>query len=472
MTDSPTAQSGGAHALPADGDSAPTALLRDDLHLKRALGLPGLALFGLAYLVPLTVFTTYGLVTEETGGRVALAYIFTLAAMLFTALSYGRMVRAYPVSGSAYTYTSRSFGPHAGFLAGWALLLDYVLLPMVNYAVIGIYIHAQWPSIPIWVGFVGSVLLVTVLNVVGITTIDRANSLIIAVQAVFVVVFAALALKTMMGGDIQAGLPFTGDNGPNGSGLGPVLAGAAILCLSFLGFDAVSTMAEEAKDPSVDIPRAILWVTVGGGTLFVILSWLAQVARPSTTFEDVDSGATEVMTHIAGNSLALFFTAAYVAGAFGSALTSQASVTRILYAMGRDGTLPRPLGTLAARWRTPVVAIVLVSLVSLLGLWVDLGLLFSIVSFGALMAFSVVNLSVIKHYWFDNPAGRNVLTHLVLPLIGFALTVWLWTSLSGSALTTGLIWLAIGVLWLAVLTSGFRRRPPQVDLEPKATPAH
>lgn len=438
---------------------------QSDLHLKRALGLPGLTLFGLAYLVPLTVFTTYGIITELTGGRVAFAYVFTLAAMLFTALSYGQMTRAYPVSGSAYTYTSKSFGPHAGFLAGWALMLDYVLLPMVNYAVIGVFVNAQWPIIPVWLTFVVALALVTLLNIVGITTIDKANTIVIAIQTVFVLVFIALAFKTFLGGNVQADLPFVGDGGENGTGLGPVLAGAAILCLSFLGFDAVSTMAEEAKEPKRDLPRAILLVTLGGGTLFIILSWLAQVARPSTTFENVDSGATEVMTHLGGNTMATFFTAAYVAGAFGSALTSQASVTRIMYAMGRDGVLPRPLGTLAVRWRTPVVAVLVVSVVSLAGLWLDLGFLFSIVSFGALTAFSVVNLSVIKHYWVGHPQQRRLLTHLVLPIIGFCLTVWLWTSLSGTALTTGLIWLAVGILWLAVLTGGFRKRPPEVEFD-------
>lgn len=434
-----------------------------DVHLKRALGLPGLTIFGLAYLVPLTVFTTYGLVTELTGGRVAFAYVFTLSAMLFTALSYGRMVRAYPVSGSAYTYTSKSFGPHAGLLAGWALMLDYILLPMVNYAVIGLFINTQWPSIPIWVGFLVALALVTVLNIVGITTIDRANTIIIAIQVVFVVIFVALAIKAMAGGTVELGLPFTGDGGDNGSGLGPVLAGAAILCLSFLGFDAVSTMAEEAREPRRDIPRAILLVTIGGGLLFILLSWLAQVARPSTAFETPDSGATEVMTHIGGDAMAIFFTAAYTAGAFGSALTSQASVSRIMYVMGRDRVLPRTLGTLAARWRTPLVAIALVSVVALAGLFVDLAFLFSIVSFGALTAFSVVNLSVIKHYWIDHPEGRDPLRHLILPLIGFGLTVWLWTSLSQDALVTGLIWLAIGLAWLAVLTRGFRQRPPEVE---------
>ena len=120
-------------------------------HLKRALGLPALVFFGLVYMVPLTVFTTYGIVTETTGGRLPVAYVVTLIAMLFTALSYAWMSIAYPVAGSAYTYSQKSFGAPIGFLSGWSLLLDYLFLPMINYLVIGIYLEAAFPAIPAWV---------------------------------------------------------------------------------------------------------------------------------------------------------------------------------------------------------------------------------------------------------------------------------------------------------------------------------
>ncbi|GAB3112141.1 amino acid permease [Janibacter alkaliphilus] len=430
--------------------------------LKRALGLPALVLFGLAYLVPLTVFTTYGIVTEETGGRVALAYCVTTLAMVFTAFSYARMVRAYPVAGSAYTYAQKSFGGHVGFLTGWSLMLDYLFLPMLNYLVIGIYLEAQFPAVPLWVWVLLAIALVTVLNVVGITSIARASSIIIAVQAVFIVVFIALAL-TDLGGSGELVNPFVGDGSV--TGVGPVLAGAAILCLSFLGFDAVSTMAEEATDATRDIPRAILLVTVGGGAMFVVLSSVAQLALPATSFADPDSASLDVMDAVAGSWLGDFFTAAYVAGCIGSALTSQASVTRIMFVMGRDGVLPRPLAHLAARWRTPVVAIGLVSVVSLLATVIDLGLLASVVSFGALIAFSAVNLSVIKHYAIDEGrrGGADLGRYLLMPGIGFAMSVWLWTSLSQQSLTTGLIWLAVGVVYLVWLTRGFRRPPPEMD---------
>jgi amino acid transporter len=438
--------------------------LRTDLKLRRALGLPGLTLFGLVYLVPLTVFTTYGLVTEITGGRVALAYIVTLSAMIVTAFSYARMVRAYPVSGSAYTYTQKSFGGHVGFLAGWSLMLDYLLLPMVNYLLIGVYLNAFFPAVPGWVFVLAAIALVTVLNLIGITTIERANMVLIAVQIIFVVVFVALAVRVIAGGGGAIATPFTGDGSV--PGFGPVLAGAAVLCLSFLGFDAVSTMVEEAREPLIDVPRAIVLVTTLGGLMFIVLAWAAQAAHPPTSFENVDAGALDVMTAVAGQWLVTFFTAAYVAGCIGSALTSQASVSRIMYVMGRDGVLPRQLSALAPRWRTPVVAILVVSVISLVGLWVDLLLLFSIVSFGALVAFSAVNLSVIKHYAIDQGrrSGLDLWRYLVMPLIGVALTLWLWTSLTSSAFMVGLGWLAVGVVWLAVVTRGFRRPPPEMDL--------
>lgn len=440
----------------------PAPASRQDVTLRRALALPSLVLFGLAYLVPLTVFTTYGIVTQETGGRVALAYCVTTFAMIFTAFSYARMVRAFPVAGSAYTYSQRTFGSHAGFLTGWSLMLDYLFLPMINYLVIGIYMEAQFPAVPLWVWVVLAIALVTVLNVVGITSIARASSIIIAVQAVFIVVFVALALRAAGGVETVVN-PFVGDGSVEG--IGPVLAGAAILCLSFLGFDAVSTMAEEARDPRRDIPRAILLVTVAGGVMFVLLSSVAQLAAPATTFADPDSATLDVMAAVSGSWLGTFFTAAYVAGCIGSALTSQASVTRIMYVMGRDGVLPRPLALLSRRWRTPVVAIVLVSVISLLATVISLDLLASVVSFGALAAFSTVNLAVVKHYVVDEGrrAGADLVRYLVMPLVGFAMSVWLWTSLSGQSLRLGLIWLAVGIAYLAWLTRGFRRPPPEMD---------
>jgi len=437
----------------------------DEGHLKRALGLPSLVLFGLVYMVPLTVFTTYGIVTETTGGRLSVAYVVTLAAMVFTALSYARMSAEIPVAGSAYTYTQKTFGAPAGFLAGWSLLLDYLFLPMINYLVIGIYLNAALPAIPQWVIVLVAIAIVTVLNIIGIVSVVRANFLIIAVQTIFIVTFVVLAVVKVAGhGQVDFLAPFRGDG--SATGFGPIFAGAAILCLSFLGFDAVSTLAEEAKDATRNVPRAIMGATVITGVIFIGLSYVSQLVYPSTKFTDVDSGALDVMRMAGGDFLDTFFTAAYVAGALGSALTSQASVARILFAMGRDGVLPhRVFGHVSIRYSTPVYAILVVSAVSLLAIVIDLATLASLISFGALVAFSVVNLSVIKHFFVDLRQRHAVVMNLVLPAIGFLLTAWLWTSLSGLTLTVGLCWLTIGFIWLLGVTRGFRRPTPVLEMD-------
>lgn len=436
------------------------------IRLSRVLGLPSLILFGLAYMVPLTVFTTYGVVTDLTAGHLPGAYIITLTAMLFTAYSYGRMVIAHPYAGSAYTYTQRAFGSHIGFVAGWALLLDYIFLPMINYLVIGIYLNASFPSVPMWMWIVSAIVLVTGLNVLGIKLVARANFVLVAFQLVFIAVFLVASFRTIAGNGLPSLTdPFFGQ----GADSSTLLAGAAILCLSFLGFDAVSTLSEETHDPRRRIPRAIMLVTVLGGATFIIVSYVGHLVFPQwQEFANVDSAALDVMQFAGGAFLAAFFTAAYVAGCFASAMASQASVSRILYAMGRDGTLPRRFfGRLDARFHTPIFATLLVGAISFVALVISLELAAAMISFGALVAFSFVNLSVIKHYVIDQGqrSGADVLKYGVVPGIGVLLTLWLWTSLSGTTFAVGLSWVAVGFIYLAGLTRFFTRRPPELRLE-------
>jgi putrescine importer len=434
--------------------------------LKRTLGTPALVLFGLAYMLPLAVFTTYGLVTETTGGHLAGAYFVTTIAMLFTANSYANMVRAYPVAGSAYTYTQRTFGSHLGFLTGWTLLLDYLALPLLNYLVIGIYLNAAFPAVPAWMFIVASVLLVTVLNVIGINLVSGVNLALVGIQVIFIVVFVATGIAFLGGAQSVPNLLdpfFAGD-----TNISSIAAGAAILALAFLGFDAVSTLSEEAKDARKSIPRAILICTLIGGLLFIVTAYIAGLVFPDfQNFTDTDSAPLDVMTRIGGTALFTFFTAAYIAGSFASAITSQASVARILFAMGRDGQLPKRIfAALHPRFKTPWLGIIAVGLIGLFGaLFLPLDIAASVISFGALVAFSFVNLAVIKHYIIDGGrrGARAILAFLVAPAIGFALTVWLWTSLSGTTWIAGVIWVIVGVAILAVFTKGFSRRPPVMD---------
>ena len=239
--------------------------------LKRVLGVPGLLLFGLTYLAPVAVFTTYGSVAVITDGHLPSAYLVALVVMLFTSVSYAHMVRAYPVAGSAYTYTNRTFGPHIGFMTGWTLMLDYLFLPMINFLLVGIYLHAQFPSVPQWIFILATVVLVFALNVLGIELMNRVNLVVIAATMVLIVVFVVLALAHI--GNHGADQPLEPFLPPDGHP-GLVFSGAAILALGFLGFDAVSTLSEEAREPRRAIPRAIILTTVVGGLIFIVVAWM------------------------------------------------------------------------------------------------------------------------------------------------------------------------------------------------------
>lgn len=439
-----------------------------DTSLRRVMGVPSLVIFGLAYMVPLTVFTTYGLVAVTTGGHVPTAYLVTLIAMLFTAFSYAALVKAFPRAGSAYTYARRAFGGHVGFLTGWSLMIDYLLLPLINYVLMGIYLNAQLPGISPWVFALAGVVLITGLNVVGITVVRNANLVLVGLQLVFAAVFVVCAVLhvaqnpgvSLLQPLYDAGLTFPG-----------LLAGAAMLALSFLGFDAISTLSEEARDPERTVPRAIILTTIIGGLIFTVIAYVSTLVIPRVAdLENPDAAANQIMEVAAGRWLEVFFLIAYIAGCIAAALASQASVARILFAMGRDGVLPAFFARLSPRYQTPVGAALFVGVVSLAALVADLNTVASLISFGALAAFSLVNLSVIKHFLIDERrrGGAAILRFGVLPALGFALTAWLWFSLSALALTVGLVWIGVGIVWLAVLTRGFRRRPPEVEFDDEA----
>lgn len=434
--------------------------------LRRVLGLPAAVMFGLAYMLPLTVFTTFGIVNQLTEGNITASYVVTLVAMLFTAFSYAQMVRAFPVAGSAYTYTKNSMGRHVGFLSGWTLLLDYLLMPLLTYLVIGIYLAEAFPVLPQSLWIVLSAATVTVLNILGIRLVSRVAIVLLVFQAVFLIVFAVMALSATTGNPLPSIFDVLGSQGP---GLGVIFTGAAILCLSFLGFDAVSALAEETVDSRTTIPKAIIIVTLVGGVLFILVSLVANYVFPDyTAYSDPDSAALDITRAAGGDFLAAFFTAAYVAGCFAAVLASQSTVARILFAMGRDGQLPRRVfGYLHPRFRTPVYASLIVGVIGLGALFMDLDLVASLISFGALAAFTMVNLAVIKHYYINQHrrAGADVLRHLLAPMIGVALCVWLWTSLSNTTLLVGALWLAAGLIYLAALTRGFRRQPPVMEMD-------
>ncbi|MBC9955103.1 APC family permease [Leucobacter sp. cx-42] len=436
--------------------------------LTRTLKLPSLVLFGLAYLTPLIVLGIFGVIAEQTGGASASAYLIALVAMLFTASSYGRMAKAYPVAGSAYTYVRRTIDGRVGFLVGWAIMLDYLFLPMVIWLIGGSYLQAQFPAVPMPVWILGFIVITSALNIIGIQIADKANLILMSFQILVIAFFVALSIASVVRTDGAGGLfssgPFIGD----GVGFVGIAGGAAVAAYSFLGFDAVTTLTEETVDPKRTVPRAILLVALIGGGIFVVVAYVTQLVQPGGTFESPDTAAFDIATKIGGNLFGAVFLAALVIAQFTSGLAAQASGSRLLFAMGRDGVLPkRFFGALNSRFHTPVLSILAIAVVGLIAMFMNVATSTSFINFGAFLAFIMVNTSVIVYWAKERRAGRshNPVLYLVFPVIGILVIAYLLAQLDLHAITLGSIWLLVGVVVLAITTRGFRVQPPELAVD-------
>lgn len=440
--------------------------------LRRTLRLGGVVLFGLAYIAPMSVYAVYGELDQLSRGTPAGAYLLALAAMLLTALSYGRMVTIYPVAGSAYTYVRRTIGGHVGFLVGWAAVLDYMLLPMAAWLIASAFIAPIVPGVPTWAWIVAFASLTTAVNVAGLVLANRVNLALVVIELVVIAAFIALAGRYVWLASGPSGLvsakPFFQADVP----LSATLAGASLAAVSFLGFDAVTTLSEETVDARRTMRRAILIIAVTCGMLFIVSAYMTALAHPSIHFRDMQAATEEIASPIGGNLFKAVFIFGAVMTQLAAGVATQASSGRLLFAMGRDGVLPRPFAFIHPALRTPTVNITLTGLIGLLGIMLSVQTAVSFVNFGAFVAFTFVNLSVIVHALRTRVRGGGVdlITWFLLPSAGAAGSFWLLMSLETHAHILGGIWLALGVLYLLVLTRGLRRPPPEMAVDGDAAP--
>jgi putrescine importer len=438
------------------------------IKLDRTLGLWSVVLFGLAYMTPMIVFGTFGALASASQGTTAMAYFIAALAIFLTAASYGIMSKVYPVAGSAYSYARRSLSPAAGFLVGWAVLLDYFFLPMVIWLIGAAYLTAAFPAVPAWLWIVGFIVLTTAVNVIGIAFANRVNVVLMLVQLSVLLVFLALAARYVVALNGVGGLASVRPFFETGVPFSASVAGAAIAAYSFLGFDAVSTLTEETREPMRTMPKAIMIIAVIGGLIFTGSAYMTQLAHPGGEFAAVDSAASEIALMIGGDLFVTVFLATLVVAQFTSGLAAQASVGRLLFAMGRDGVLPAGIfGQLHEKWRTPVLNLVFVGIVGLLALTLDVTTSTSFINFGAFLAFTAVNVSVIALYLKGNAIVRPLgpVLGLVVPAAGALCDLFLLWNLDGHAKLLGVIWLVIGVGYLAYLTRLFQMAPPEVEFQ-------
>lgn len=435
--------------------------MQNNATLKRSLGLWAIVALGLGYMTPTVVFDTFGIVSKQTGGMVPLAYIVGLVVMLFTAISYGKMVKVFPSAGSAYTYTRETMGPHLGFLVGWASLLDYLLLPLVNAVIIRLYLESLFPDASTWIWVLLYVAFVTAINVYSMRSTSGVNILLViftmALMIAFVVLGSIQLYKGMGTGTLLTIQPIFQSNMEAAA----ILTGATVVCFSFIGFDAITMYTEEAKDINT-VPRAIALTVLIGGAIFFIGAYFAQTLFPDVSvFNVVDDTLPEIALYVGGVVFQLIFLAGAFAATIASGLASHSSVSRLLYVMGRNGVLPRKVfGYVHPKFRTPAFNVIFVGLVSLLAMGPSLELVASVINFGALIAFTFVNLSVIAYFVFKKKqykTPKQVFSYIVMPTIGAAFTGVLWAFLHADAFIGGISWVVIGIIYMLLMSKVFKR---------------
>lgn len=463
----------------AGQDTAPTGAAQGvDLsrfgyrpELRRTLGLRDLVTYGLIFMVPIAPFGIFGGVYAASGGMVALAYAVGVVAMVVTAVSYGQMVRAFPLAGSVYNYAGRGIGAPVGFLAGWAILLDYVLVPGLLSLIAAVAMNATVPGLPVWAWIVAFVALNTVVNILGIHLTAMVTRWFLFAELVVLAVFLYFAVRALLAGKgagLDAGTLFDPVFNADTFSWSVILGAVSVAMLSFLGFDGISMLAEENKGGPGQIGRAMIAALAVAGVLFIAQTWAASLLVPDSAklLAEGDPAGTAFYdaAEVAGGHWLAVLTAVATALAWGIAnsLVAQGATSRLLFAMARDRQLPPILARVSPRHAVPVHAVLFAGGVSLgLGLYMasrsdGIAVLAGLINFGAVLAFVTLHLAVVWHYLIRQ-RSQNYLLHLLIPLTGVGMLVAVAIHANVLAQKVGLAWLGLGVLVLAGLILAGRR---------------
>ncbi|MGH8200537.1 MAG: APC family permease [Steroidobacteraceae bacterium] len=437
--------------------------------LDRALSLSDLVVYGMIFMVPIAPFAVFGFAWQDAKGMVALAYLIGMMGMLFTALSYAAMSRAYPLAGSVYAYVQRGLHESAGFLAGWLILLDYILIPSLLYLFSAVALQPLLPAVPGWVWLVAFISFNAGANLIGVRFTARLyRGLLIAelLTLALFVIFGALALHRGLGAGRLTLAPLYD---PRNFSLATVAGATSIAVLSFLGFDGISTLSEESAGARNAVARATVLALVLTGALFMLQTWIAADLGRGMQFSSAETAFYDIAARAGGAPLRLISILAIVIS-FGiaNAMAAQAAVSRVLFAMARDRKLPAVLAAVHPRFKTPYVSTLLVAGISLL-----VGLFFAsriddltrVVNFGALTSFALLHLAVIYHHLVRQRTGAW-LRHLVFPLIGLAVILYVLSGMDRTAKILGGCWLAAGILYYLILAVRTRGRASAMTFPP------
>jgi amino acid transporter len=443
--------------------------------LKRVLTLWDLIFYGIVLIQPIAPVPLYGVAQKLSDGHFLTTIMIAMVAMLITAVSYGRMAALYPTAGSAYTYVGRGLNPHLGFLAGWAMFLDYLLQPLINTVWISTALHERYVhAVPfvVWAAIIAGIM--TVLNLAGVRSSARANKILLAIMTVVIGFFVVLAIRYLWNGQGWAGLlslqPFYD---PKTFNAPRVLTATSFAALTYIGFDGVTTLAEDVENPKRNVLLAVVLTCLFAGIGSAFEAYLGARVWPDWhTFPNLETAFMDICSRVGGVLLFNAMGLILIVAAFGSGLTGTLGAARLLFGMGRDGVLPRRVfGYLRPGSNTPTYNIVIIGFLAFAGavLLNYVGSAYQhageLLNFGAFLAFMGVNLATFWQFSVMAKPGykRRLLRDAVLPLFGFAFCGLIWWNLNPLAKIAGGVWFAIGLTYVGIKTRGFRAAPVMID---------
>jgi putrescine importer len=437
--------------------------------LRRVLGLWDLIIIGIVIIQPIAPMGIYGVISNEARGHVVTTILIAMVAMLFTAVSYGKMARAYPSAGSAYTYVGQEIRPSLGYVTGWAMVMDYILNPLICTIICSKLTQNILPFMPYWILAIGFAGAFTLLNLRGVKTSARINDVLAAGMSIVVVIFFVFVIRFIWElHEYGAGFFTQPFYNPATFSFGGVFRGTSIAVLTYIGFDAISTFSEEVENPRRNIMLATVLVCLITGVLASLEVYAAQLVWGSAPFpaDKVESAFPLVARQAGGWFLFQLINFTILIANVGSGLGSQLGAARLLYGMGRSDGIPKKFfGFLDPKNHIPRNNVIFVGAVALVGAFLisyDQGA--ELLNFGALLAFMGVNAAAFVRYflradekhWFD----------FVSPVLGFLICLFIWRNLSSKAMLLGAVWMAVGIAYGAIKTKGFQAELVKFDIPP------
>lgn len=440
-------------------------------HLKRVLGLWDLIFYGIVLIQPIAAIGLFGIASKVSRGHMSTTLLIAMAGMMLTAISYGRMASLYPSAGSAYTYVGKGLNSYFGFMAGWAMFLDYLIVPVINTVYACLTLQRLIPSVPFLIWVVLFVFIITFLNLRGIRTMARTNEIMLFVMCAVIGIFIILAIRYVFQlGGWSSLLSYKPFYNPSTFNLGAVMTATSFAALTYIGFDGVTTLAEDVKNPKRNMLLAPILVCLFTGLFSILQIYLAQRVWPDYhSFPNAETAFFDVAARVGGKFLFNAIALILFIACLGSGLAGQVGAARLLFGMGRDGIIPgKVFSHLDPKRGTPSYNILIMGVLTIVGTIVlSYQGAAELLNFGAFIAFMGVNIATFRQFFFMRPKGekKHVFSDAVLPIAGFLVCFLIWISLPAPAKIIGGIWFLIGLVYLIIRTRTVKGKPLVLNFE-------